>query len=77
MQYFDIGGQHFIYADTKGNIAYFTNAEVPIREELQAGTVRGNPIDTRRCGERPTRTRPAARPSHRAPAEEPTGSAHW
>jgi penicillin amidase len=43
MQYFDIGGQHFVYADTKGNIAYFTNAEVPIREDLQAGTVRGNP----------------------------------
>ena len=43
MQYFDIGGQHFIYADTKGNIAYFTNAEVPVREDLQAGMVRGNP----------------------------------
>ena len=43
VQYFDIGGQHFIYADTKGNIAYFTNAEVPVREDLQAGVVRGNP----------------------------------
>ena len=43
MQYFDIGGQHFIYADTKGNIAYFTNAEVPVREDLQAGMVKGNP----------------------------------
>ena len=43
LQYFDVGGQHFIYADLKGNIAYFTNAEVPIREDLQAGAVRGNP----------------------------------
>jgi penicillin amidase len=43
MQYFDIGGQHFVYADLKGNIAYFTNAEVPVREDLQAGTVNGNP----------------------------------
>ena len=43
MQYFDIGGQHFTYADTKGNIAYFTNAEIPVREDLQAGMVKGNP----------------------------------
>jgi penicillin amidase len=43
MQYFDLGGQHFIYADVGGNIAYFTNAEVPVREDLQAGVVRGNP----------------------------------
>ncbi|XVV15506.1 penicillin acylase family protein [Actinoplanes sp. CA-131856] len=43
IQYFDVGGQHFVYADRKGTIAYFTNAEVPIREDLQAGKVRGNP----------------------------------
>lgn len=43
LQYFDVGGQHFLYADTKGTIAYFTNAEVPVREDLQAGAVRGNP----------------------------------
>ena len=43
LQYFDVGAQHAIYADRKGNIAYFTNAEVPIREDLQAGRVRGNP----------------------------------
>lgn len=43
LQYFDIGGQHFVYADRKGNIAYFTNAEVPVREDLQAGAVDGNP----------------------------------
>jgi penicillin G amidase len=43
MQHFDLGGQHFVYADLAGNIAYFTNAEVPVREDLQAGAVRGNP----------------------------------
>ena len=43
MQYFDVGGQHFVYADLRGTIAYFTNAEVPVREDLQAGRVRGNP----------------------------------
>jgi penicillin G amidase len=43
MQHFDLGGQHFIYADLEGTIAYFTNAEVPVREDLQAGAVRGNP----------------------------------
>jgi penicillin amidase len=43
LQYFDVGAQHFVYADRKGNIAYFTNAEVPVREDLQAGVVDGNP----------------------------------
>jgi penicillin G amidase len=43
LQSFDLGGQHFTYADRKGNIAYFTNAEVPIREDLQAGSVDGDP----------------------------------
>ena len=43
LQYFDVGAQNFLYADRKGNIAYFTNAEAPIREDLQAGKVDGNP----------------------------------
>jgi penicillin amidase len=43
LQFFDLGAQHFTYADRTGNIAYFTNAEVPIREDLQAGRVDGNP----------------------------------
>ena len=43
LQSFDLGTQNFLYADRKGNIAYFTNAEVPIREDLQAGKVNGNP----------------------------------
>ena len=40
---FDVGGQNFAYADVEGNIAYFTSAELPLREDLQAGTVNGLP----------------------------------
>jgi penicillin amidase len=40
---FDVGGQNFAYADVAGNIAYFTSAELPLREDLQAGTVNGLP----------------------------------
>ncbi|WP_305787260.1 penicillin acylase family protein [Symbioplanes lichenis] len=43
LQHFDVGGQHFVYADVRGTIAYFTQAEVPVREDLQAGRVSGNP----------------------------------
>ena len=40
---FDVGSQNFAYADKLGNIAYFVSAEMPIREDLQAGTVNGAP----------------------------------
>ncbi|MGZ4140131.1 MAG: penicillin acylase family protein [Actinomycetota bacterium] len=43
LQYFDVGSQNFAYADTKGNLAYFTSAEMPLREDLEAGTVNGAP----------------------------------
>ncbi len=43
LQFFDFGSQNFAYMDTDGNIAYFTSAEMPIREDLQAGTVAGLP----------------------------------
>ncbi|HYV64693.1 MAG TPA: penicillin acylase family protein [Myxococcales bacterium] len=43
MPTFDVGSQNFICADTRGNIAYFTSSEVPIREDLQAGKVQGLP----------------------------------
>jgi penicillin G amidase len=43
LQFFDVGSQNFTYADVQGNIAYFTSGEAPIREDLQAGTIRGNP----------------------------------
>lgn len=35
LQFFDVGSQNFAYADTAGNIAYFTSAEMPLREDLQ------------------------------------------
>ncbi len=41
LQFFDFGSQNFSYADIDGNIAYFTSAEMPIREDLQAGSVNG------------------------------------
>ena len=43
LQFFDFGSQNFAYMDTDGNIAYFTSAEMPVREDLQAGTVVGLP----------------------------------
>lgn len=35
VQRFDVGSQNFAYADVDGNIAYFTSAEMPLREDLQ------------------------------------------
>ena len=43
LQYFDVGSQNFACADIDGNIAYFTSGEMPVREDLQAGTVNGLP----------------------------------
>lgn len=40
---FDVGSQNFAYVDKEGNFAYFVSAEMPIREDLQAGTVHGAP----------------------------------
>ncbi len=40
---FDVGSQNFAYVDKRGNFAYFVSAEMPIREDLQAGTVAGAP----------------------------------
>lgn len=51
LQYFDVGSQNFIYGDIDGNIGYFTTAEVPLREDLQAGTVAGAPPWFIRSGE--------------------------
>jgi len=41
LQYFDFGSQNWAYADVEGNIAYFTSGELPLREDLEAGTVDG------------------------------------
>jgi penicillin amidase len=35
VQLFDVGSQNFAYADVHGDIAYFTSAEMPLREDLQ------------------------------------------
>ncbi len=44
LQFFDIGSQNWAYADVDGNIAYFTSAELPLREDLQTlGRVDGRP----------------------------------
>jgi penicillin amidase len=43
LEFFDSGGLNFAYADVRGNIAYFSSSEVPVREDLQAGTVSGLP----------------------------------
>ena len=35
LQFFDVGSQNWSYADINGNIAYYTSAEIPIRQDLQ------------------------------------------
>src|SRR5262245_9010196 len=40
---FDFGSQNWAYADRRGNVAYFTSGEMPLREDLEAGTVAGQP----------------------------------
>src|SRR3954449_4716611 len=43
VHFFDVGTQNWGVADTKGNIAYWTGAEAPLREDLERGTVAGLP----------------------------------
>jgi penicillin amidase len=43
LQFFDFGSQNFVYTDDRGNVGYFTSAEMPLREDLQAGAVAGRP----------------------------------
>jgi penicillin G amidase len=47
---FDVGGQNWAYADVRGNVAYFTSAELPLREDLEAGAVFGLPPFLARTG---------------------------
>jgi penicillin G amidase len=42
-RYFDFGAQNWMYVDDHGNIGYKTSGEIPLREDLQAGTVAGLP----------------------------------
>lgn len=44
LTYFDFGSQNFAYADTSGNIAYFTSAEAPVRTDLQTAGAPGGGI---------------------------------
>ncbi len=39
IKFFDVGSQNWGYADVDGNIAYFTGAEAPLRQDLEAGRV--------------------------------------
>lgn len=39
VKYFDVGSQDWGYADVEGNIAFFTGAEAPLREDLERGAV--------------------------------------
>lgn len=40
---FDFGSQNWAYADAEGNLAYFSSAELPLRRDLEQGTVAGLP----------------------------------
>ena len=43
LESFDVGSQNWAYADTAGNLAYFTSAELPLRSDLEGGGVVGLP----------------------------------
>ncbi len=43
LQLFDFGSQNWGYADDQGNLAYFASGEFPIREDIAAGSLSGNP----------------------------------
>ena len=51
LQFFDAGSQNWVVADGRGDIAYFTSGEVPVREDLQAGHVNGLPPHFIRTGQ--------------------------
>jgi penicillin G amidase len=42
-RFFDVGSQNWMYVDDRGNIGYKTSAEIPLREDLQRGSVTGLP----------------------------------
>lgn len=68
LEFFDVGSQNWIYTDSDGNIAYFTSGEMPLREDLQAGTVTGVPPYFLRDGTRSGNDwiRQSARPPNQA-----------
>lgn len=50
LSYLDFGSQNFVYSDVQGNIAYFSTAELPLREDLNAGVINGLPPSFIRSG---------------------------
>jgi penicillin G amidase len=50
LQYFDVGSQNWVVADSTGSIGYFTSGEMPLRADLQAGAVVGLPPSFLRDG---------------------------
>jgi penicillin amidase len=68
LRFFDFGSQNWAYADVDGNIAYFTSAEMPLREDLAALTVDGLPPFFIRDGTGGNEWLPAGpdRPEHHA-----------
>ena len=51
LQNFDVGAQNFVSVDTSGNIAYVLAGEVPLREDLQGGSIAGAPPSLIRNGQ--------------------------
>jgi len=43
LQFLEVGSLNWAYADVDGNIATFVNGKVPLREDLQTGTIEGLP----------------------------------
>jgi penicillin G amidase len=68
LEFFDFGSQNWIYTDVDGNIGYFTSGEMPIRADLQAGTVTGLPPFFLRNGQSGANdwVRVATRPTNQA-----------
>jgi penicillin G amidase len=50
LQYFDVGSINWACSDVRGNIAFFSSSEIPVREDLQASTVNGLPPSLLRNG---------------------------
>ncbi|HKX27257.1 MAG TPA: penicillin acylase family protein [Blastocatellia bacterium] len=43
LQLLEVGSLNWAYADVDGNIATFVNGQIPLREDLEAGTIEGLP----------------------------------
>jgi penicillin amidase len=69
LRLFDVGSQNFVYADLTGNIAYFMAGAMPLREDLDAGTVAGLPPFFIRIGTGGNEWLPAASSEQAVPYE--------